>query len=132
VGATLLTHWPRGEDRGYFLFLASPTLPDGATAAAKPKDVTLCVDVSGSMAGVKLEQTKAALRQVLGGLNDGDVFNVISYHSAVIPLWDAGKPLTAETRKEAMEFVEAQGHRQPTSPGRRRRARRASGRSSRA
>jgi len=106
VGGTLLTHWPRGEDRGYFLFLASPTLPDGATSAAKPKDLTLCVDVSGSMAGVKLEQTKAALRQVLGGLNDGDVFNVITYHSGVVPMWDTGKPLTAETRKEAMEFVE--------------------------
>ena len=106
VGATLLTHWPRGEDRGYFLFLASPTLPDGTASAAKPKDLTLCVDVSGSMAGVKLEQTKSALRQVLGGLNDGDVFNVITYHSGVVPLWDTGKPLTAETRKEAMEFVE--------------------------
>ncbi len=106
VGATLLTHWPRGEDRGYFLLLASPTIPDGAKEAAKPKDMTLVVDVSGSMAGVKLEQTKAALRQVLGGLNDGDVFNVISYQSGVVPLWDAGKPLTNDTRKEAMEFVE--------------------------
>ena len=35
VGATLLTHWPRGEDRGYFLFLASPTLPDAAAQAAR-------------------------------------------------------------------------------------------------
>ena len=106
VGATLLTHWPRGEDRGYFLLLASPTMPDAAKQAAKPKDLTLVIDTSGSMAGVKIEQTKAALRQVIGGLNDGDIFNVISYQTGVVPLWDAGKALTNETRKEAMAFVE--------------------------
>jgi Ca-activated chloride channel family protein len=106
VGATLLTHWPRGEDRGYFLLLASPTLPDGQRQAAKPKDVVLCVDVSGSMAGPKLEQTKAAVRQVLGGLNDGDRFNVIKYSNGVVPLWDTSTPLTAASRKEAMDFVE--------------------------
>jgi Ca-activated chloride channel family protein len=107
VGATLLTHWPRGEDRGYFLLLASPTLPDGAMQAAKPKDVTVCVDVSGSMAGTKLEQTKAALRQVVGGLSEGDRFNVVKYASGVVPLWDASMPLTAERRKEAFAFVDA-------------------------
>lgn len=106
VSATLLTHWPRGEDRGYFLLLASPTAPDGAAAAAKPKDLTLCVDVSGSMAGVVFEQTKAALRQVVGGLNPGDVFNVITYSSGVVPLWDTTKPATKENVKEALDFVE--------------------------
>jgi len=107
VGATLLTHWPRGEDRGYFLFLASPTLPDAAAQAARPKDLTLCVDISGSMAGPKMEQTKAALRQVIGGLNDGDRFNVITYSTGVVPLWDEPKDATNATRKEATEFVEA-------------------------
>ena len=107
VGATLLTHWPRGEDRGYFLLLASPTISDVAAKAARPKDLTLCVDISGSMAGPKMEQTKAALRQVIGGLNDGDRFNVITYSSGVVPLWDEPKEATAASRKEATEFVEA-------------------------
>jgi Ca-activated chloride channel family protein len=106
LGATLLTHWPRGEDRGYFLLLASPTLPDGAKQAAKPKDLTICVDVSGSMAGPKLEQTKAALRQVIGGVADGDRFNVIKFSSGVVPMWDSSMPLTPERRKEAFDFVD--------------------------
>jgi len=106
VGAALLTHWPRGEDRGYFLLLASPTLSDDARAVARSKDVTLCVDVSGSMAGVKMEQTRAALKQVVAGLNDGDAFNLIAYSNGVIPLWDAPKRVTPDTRKEAMDFVE--------------------------
>ncbi len=106
VGATLLTHWPRGEDRGYFLLLASPTLPDSTAIAARPKEIQLVVDVSGSMAGEKMEQARAALRQVVGGLNDGDRFNVIAYSTGVVPLWDATKPATRENRDEAMKFVE--------------------------
>jgi hypothetical protein len=37
VGASLLTHWPAGEDRGYFLFLASPSVADGEARAARLK-----------------------------------------------------------------------------------------------
>ena len=73
VGANLLTYWPHGEAQGYFLFLASPTV-GGAAAKARPKQVTFVVDTSGSMAGDKIDQAKAALRQVIGGLNPGDRF----------------------------------------------------------
>jgi Ca-activated chloride channel homolog len=105
VGASLLTWWPKDEDRGYFLFLASPALPDGAARAAKPKQITFVVDTSGSMAGDKMEQARAALRQVIGGLNDGDHFNVIAYDTGVRPLWVGPQALTAQTRNEALEFV---------------------------
>jgi Ca-activated chloride channel family protein len=105
VGASLLTWWPKDEDRGYFLFLASPALPDGAARATKPKQITFVVDTSGSMSGDKMEQARAALRQVIGGLNDGDRFNVIAYDTGVRPLWAGPQPLTAATRAEALEFV---------------------------
>ncbi len=107
VGATLITHWPRGEDRGYFLLLASPAIPDGVAAATKPRHLTLVADVSSSMAEKgKIEQAKSALQQVIGGLNDGDWFNVIAFSTGVNPLWDAAKPFTKETRKEASDFVD--------------------------
>jgi Ca-activated chloride channel family protein len=107
VGATLLTHWPRGEDRGWFLFLASPTLPDGEAVAARPREVVLVCDTSGSMAGEKIDQAKAALRQVVGGLADADRFNLVTYGSGVFPLWDASMPATRERREEALRFVES-------------------------
>ena len=106
LGATLLTHWPRGEDRGYFLLLASPTVPDAQRDVLKPRELALVVDTSGSMSGPKLEQTKAALRQVIGGLPDGDRFNVISYGNSVVPLWDASELATSDKRKEALDWVE--------------------------
>jgi Ca-activated chloride channel family protein len=107
VGATLLTHWPRGEDRGWFLLLASPVVPDGAAAAAKPRHLTFVVDVSSSMAEKgKIEQAKSALVQSIGGLNDGDWFNVVQFSTGVEALWDKARPFTAETRREAIAFVE--------------------------
>ncbi|MFV1959161.1 MAG: VIT domain-containing protein [Planctomycetota bacterium] len=104
IGAELLSYWPKGDDRGYFLFLASPTVGD-AEAAIRPKQITFVVDTSGSMAGEKIEQVKAALRQVIGALNEGDHFNVIAYHTAVIPLWKTVRPYTDANRKEAIAFV---------------------------
>jgi len=104
IGASLLTYWPHDEDRGYFLFLASPVV-GGQKAGARPKQVTLVVDTSGSMAGDKIEQVRAALRQVIGGLNPGDRFNVIAYHTAVMPLWEGVQPATPARRQEAFEFV---------------------------
>ena len=104
VGASLLTYGPPDEDRGYYLVLASPVV-GGAESATRPKQITLVVDTSGSMAGDKIEQVRAALRQVIGGLNPEDRFNVIAYHTAVVPLWDGVRPVTAENRATAMEYV---------------------------
>ncbi len=104
VGATLLTYWPSQDDRGYFLFLASPAA-GGPEVAARPKQITFVVDTSGSMAGPKIDQVRAALRQVIGSLNPGDRFNVIAYHTAVMPLWDAVHEATPKSRDEALAFV---------------------------
>lgn len=105
VGASLLTWWPKDEERGYFLFLASPTPPDAATRAAKPKQITFVVDTSGSMSGEKMEQVRTALKQVIGALNEGDAFNVIAYDSSVRPLWAEPRRFAPDTRTEALAFV---------------------------
>jgi Ca-activated chloride channel family protein len=102
VGATVLTWWPRDEDRGWFLFLAAPTLREDGI---RPKSLTLAVDTSGSMAGEKIEQVRAALQQVIGGLNPGDRLNLISYHSSVVPLYSEPRLVDAQVRAEALAFV---------------------------
>jgi Ca-activated chloride channel family protein len=80
VSTSLLTHAPAGDD-GYFMLLLAPGAPDAGAALAR--DVTMVVDVSGSMSGAKMEQARAALRQTLGTLSRDDRFRLIAFASAV-------------------------------------------------
>lgn len=68
---------------GYFLLLAG--VPPGAQAAraAIKREVTLVLDRSGSMAGEKIEQVRAAALQVVEGLNEGEAFNIIDYSDSI-------------------------------------------------
>ncbi|MEE8521915.1 MAG: VIT domain-containing protein [Gemmatimonadota bacterium] len=80
VGASIVTHAPDGE-LGYFMLLISP--PATREESEIPRDVTLVLDVSGSMSGDKIEQARAALDQILAGLRIEDRFRVITFNSAV-------------------------------------------------
>jgi len=103
AGATLLTHASGGED-GYFMLLLAPG-PAGR-AQAVPRDLTLVVDVSGSMSGTKLEQAKAALQQALGTLGPNDRFRVIAFSSAVRAFRDEPVAATRANLTDAREFVD--------------------------
>ncbi len=79
IGLTIATHRPVGED-GYFMLTLSPGAADGEGPG---RDVTAVVDVSGSMSGDKLEQTRAALRQLLGSLRTEDRFRLVAFSNRV-------------------------------------------------
>src|SRR5204863_4552259 len=81
VGMSLLSQQSAGEDGSFMLLLA----PGRATEAGEPvrRDVVAVLDVSGSMSGDKLDQAKAALVQLLGGLRRGDRFRVVTFGSGV-------------------------------------------------
>ncbi|HYW51103.1 MAG TPA: VWA domain-containing protein [Gemmatimonadaceae bacterium] len=80
AGLSVVTHAPGGED-GYFLLYVTP--PEMTDAQRIGRDLTLVVDVSGSMSGPKIEQAKAAMQQVLGTLTPRDRFRLISFSSGV-------------------------------------------------
>jgi Ca-activated chloride channel family protein len=79
VGLSVATHRPVGED-GYFMLTLSP---DRVTGEVQPRDVTVVMDVSGSMSGEKIEQGRAALHQLLGTLSREDRFRLLSFSSGV-------------------------------------------------
>jgi len=81
VGLSVATHRPPGED-GYFMLTLSPSLDAGAR---EPRDVTVVMDVSGSMSGEKIEQARQALHQLLGSLASDDRFRLVAFSSAVHP-----------------------------------------------
>lgn len=79
VGVSLAAHRPLGED-GYFMLTLSPGRNAGP---AQPRDVTVVMDVSGSMSGEKMEQARAALHGLLGTLSAEDRYRLVSFSSAV-------------------------------------------------
>ena len=79
VGLSVATHRPVGE-HGYFMLTLSP---DRRAEAAEPRDVTVVLDVSGSMSGEKIEQARQALHHLLGTLGRDDRFRLIAFSSAV-------------------------------------------------
>lgn len=80
VGAGVVSHAPVG-DNGFYMLLVSP--PVDGEGSATPRDVTLVLDVSGSMSGDKIVQARAALDQLLSGLGEQDRFRLITFSSAV-------------------------------------------------
>lgn len=79
--AALFTYPDPASGGGYFLLLANA--PKDASHVAMRREVTLVLDRSGSMAGRKLEQAKAAALQVLEGLADGEGIQVLDYGNDV-------------------------------------------------
>ncbi len=82
VGLTPLTYKPLSTEDGYFLFLISPRL-EVSQSHIVPRDLVLVLDTSGSMAGVKMDQARKALRYCLDHLNPQDRFAVCNFSTTV-------------------------------------------------
>jgi Ca-activated chloride channel family protein len=104
--ASLLAYPDPKIGGGYFLVMIAPPKTK-ADAAPIKREVTLVIDRSGSMAGPKLDQVKAAALQVIEGLNDDEGFNLIVYNEAVEMF--AAQPVikNAETTKQARDYISA-------------------------
>uniref|UniRef100_A0A8C7XY20 Inter-alpha-trypsin inhibitor heavy chain family member 6 n=1 Tax=Oryzias sinensis TaxID=183150 RepID=A0A8C7XY20_9TELE len=86
---------------GYFVHYFAPRgLP------VVPKDVIFVIDISGSMIGNKIKQTKQAMTTILGDLREGDHFNIITF-SDKVQTWKKGRTVraTRQNVREAQEFV---------------------------
>jgi Ca-activated chloride channel family protein len=80
VGASIVSHAPVGE-AGFYMLLLSPPVDEEESSI--PRDLTLVLDVSGSMSGDKIVQARAALDQMLAGLDEDDRFRIITFSSVV-------------------------------------------------
>uniref|UniRef100_A0A674BCJ8 Inter-alpha-trypsin inhibitor heavy chain H6-like n=1 Tax=Salmo trutta TaxID=8032 RepID=A0A674BCJ8_SALTR len=86
---------------GYFVHYFAPRgLP------VVPKDVIFVIDVSGSMIGTKIKQTKQAMSTILGDLREEDHFNIITF-SDKVHTWKKGRTVraTRSNIRDAKDFV---------------------------
>ncbi len=105
LGANLISHWNDPTEHGYFTLLVSPEIKR-LTETKTRKTIIFVVDRSGSMNGKKIEQAREAAKFVLNNLNEGDLFNVISYASDVEAFEPELQAYDSQTRTAALGYVE--------------------------
>jgi len=82
VATTLFTCADPGGEGGWFLLLSGiGPAPDGTVVPKR--EVTIVLDRSGSMAGEKFDQARAAALQVLEGLEQGEAVRIVDYAAEV-------------------------------------------------
>jgi Ca-activated chloride channel family protein len=104
TSVAVLQHAPSNED-GFALITVSP--PRAPRSSATPRDVTLVLDVSGSMSGRKMEQAKAAGRQFLETLRPQDRFRIIDFSTDVRTFRDEFVYATDRNVAEARRYIDA-------------------------
>lgn len=103
TGIDVVASRPPGED-GYFLL----TLTAGKEleGSAGGSDYVFVLDVSGSMAqDGKLMLSRDSVERFLQVLGQDDRFEVLTFSITVQPLFGEVRPATAETRRQAGEFL---------------------------
>lgn len=100
---SILPYAPRGED-GFALITLSPP---AVAPAVTPRDVTLVLDVSGSMSGVKIQQARAAGKQVLATLTPNDRFKLIDFSTDVRTFRDDYVRATRENIDAGSRYLES-------------------------
>ena len=99
---SLLANAP-GNDDGFALITLSPP---AVRPRPVPRDVTFVIDVSGSMSGQKMEQARAAGKQLLHTLSSMDRFRLIDFSSDVRTFRDDFSTATRENVRAAERYLD--------------------------
>src|SRR5688500_3912537 len=105
---SVLSYAPRSEDGFALITLSPPAIAPRAT----PRDVTLVLDVSGSMSGVKIKQARAAGKQLLATLDASDRFRLIDFSTDVRTFRDEfvrATPANIAAGSRYLESLDASG-----------------------
>lgn len=89
---------------GTFLLFAGMDLPRTGQSTIH-REVTIVLDRSGSMAGPKFEQARAAALQVIEGLHEGELFRIVDYSSEAHALSSTALVKDASTVAAARAYL---------------------------
>jgi Ca-activated chloride channel family protein len=102
---SVLTNAPGHED-GFAMITVAP--PDrGSNDAGSPRDITLVLDVSGSMVGTKMTQARDAGQQLLNTLRPNDRFRLIAFSTDVNSFRDAYVAASRKNINAARTYLDA-------------------------
>jgi len=99
----MLAYAPAREQGFALITLSPPAVAPRITN----RDVTLVLDVSGSMSGVKIKQAREAGKQLLATLGVGDRFRLVDFSTDVRTFRDEFVDATARNVRAASEYLES-------------------------
>lgn len=99
---SMLAYAPARENGFTLITLSPPAVAPRIT----DRDVTLVLDVSGSMSGVKITQARAAGKQLLATLRPADRFRLIDFSTDVRTFRDEFAYATAANVRAASQYLE--------------------------
>ena len=95
------------ENTGYFMHIFSPEVED-VGGDTMPKQITFCIDRSGSMSGNKIEQVKDAFSAILPSLDPRDSFGIVLFDSSIQePLGSSLITADTDEKENAVSTVNA-------------------------
>ncbi|KAG7493317.1 inter-alpha-trypsin inhibitor heavy chain H3 [Solea senegalensis] len=95
---------------GYFVHFFAPS-----DLRRVPKNVVFVIDMSGSMRGRKIEQTREAMLQILEDLHEDDHFALIKFDDKIVSWKNSLSKATDENVAEAIADVKTLDHRGGTN-----------------
>jgi Ca-activated chloride channel family protein len=104
IGLNLVTSRPNAQEPGYFMLLLAPKTTIQVDRIVE-RDLVFVVDTSGSMAGDKIKQARNALKYLVGKLNDGDRFNIVSFASFA-ETWQKGLVSAKDRKEDGVRFAD--------------------------
>jgi len=112
-GVTVLTHRGAGTEQHALVIVSPPR----ETPPAMPRDISLVLDVSGSMKGAKLEQAIASGHALLQTLRTGDRFRLIAFADDIDTNTPELAPVTPAALRDARRWLDALDARGGTNIG---------------
>lgn len=103
AAVSLLAHATSESEKFALITLTPPA----RSVRHTPRDVTVVLDVSGSMSGRKLAQARAAGRQVLATLDGSDRFRIVDFSTDVRTFRDSFVSASAANIREAQRYLDA-------------------------
>jgi len=103
IGVSTLSYKEQNE-AGFFMLNISPGLVTDKDKIIS-KDITFVLDVSGSMAGKKMEQAKKALSFCVENLNSSDKFQIIKFSTEAEALFGQKEVASLANKTKAQKFV---------------------------
>jgi Ca-activated chloride channel family protein len=107
VTASLFTYPADDFEGGYFLLMAGLPPFEQKQLHTVRREVTIALDISGSMAGEKMDQARAAALQVVEGLRPDETFNILDYSGRVHRFAERAVPRNRENTLAARRYLEA-------------------------